>query len=183
MALPVAGSTWRSRDHRIAFASIEAINLWNQYCREYFLSVALGTIDAGGNPVTLASSRSFANEESAIAWATQQVARGDVYIGEPRWRTPTVWSRVMQKLGSSVQMNVTLATGLTTSAFGDLPKFRNFYAHRCRDTADKAKAVARRNFKAMTNPTDYLLDGVATTRVSILVDWIDDLYSAVDLTA
>ena len=59
----------------------------------------------------------------------------------------------------------------------------NFHAHRCHDTADKARAVGRRQFIALAHPTDILLASAATSRVSVLVDWIDDLYSAVDLTS
>jgi hypothetical protein len=89
----------------------------------------------------------------------------------------------MTSLGSSVLPNVTLATGLTSDAFSDLPTFRNFYAHRCRDTAMRTRDLARAYVLSLRlHPSDILLSQKASTNISIIADWVDDIYAAVDLT-
>jgi hypothetical protein len=183
LALASAHRSWRERDQAMAFVAIEALNTWHQYCRHYFLSCALGTIDRGGTAITNTSAPAFRTESDAIKWAQTQVPKKHLYLGEPRWRTPTVWTRVMRRMGSSASAKADLAAGIATSVFVDLPRFRNFYAHRCRDTAIKARAMSRRKSIGTTgHPTDMLLATPAKASVPLVVDWLDDLYAAVDLT-
>jgi hypothetical protein len=182
MAVVSPSTPWRDIDQRIDLVAVGAINLWHQYCRQYFLSCALGTADGGGLVVSNASG-TFVSEGAAMAWARTEVAGSEQYLGEPRWRDPAVWFKVMNALRSSAMPGVILASGLPTDAFSNLPAFRNFYAHRCRRTALRTHDFkARHLVRSGPHPTDILRGARATTKFSVIEDWLDEIYAAIDLT-
>jgi hypothetical protein len=178
-----SGAPWREVDGRIALVTIGALNLWHQYCRQYFLSCALGTADRNGAAVANGVS-TFPTEGAALTWATSKVSSTERYMGEPRWRDPAIWLKVMHELRTSMEPNVLLVAGLATDVFADLPAFRNFYAHRCRQTAKRAAEFRTRNIiVSRPHPTEILRASRASTTYSIIVDWLDEIYAAIDLTA
>jgi hypothetical protein len=178
-----ASTPWREVDQRIAFVATGTLNLWHQYCRQYFLSCALGTTDRFGAPVANAVG-TFVSEGAALAWARNEVADGEQYMGEPRWRDPAVWFKVMNALRTTAMPGVVLVSGLQTDAFASLPAFRNFYAHRCKKTALRTHDFKSRHLvKSGPHPTDILRGARSTTTYSVIEDWLDEIYAAIDLTA
>ena len=174
---------WRDRDRRTSFASIEALNLWHQYCRHYYLSCAFGAVNAAGNRVALVV-MPFKSERTAITFAASQFKPSQLTGDEPRWRDPASWLVAMDALCGAGFTPVAAATGVSTDAFSDLPRFRNFYAHRSRGTALRAKALATKYvLSTRLHPTDILLAQRPGAGASVLVGWLDDIYRAVDASS
>src|SRR5207253_434977 len=58
-------------DRRVAFATIEAANVWNFFCRSFYLSCAFGARDGAG--VRVVGGQRFRTTQDALWFAIQQV--------------------------------------------------------------------------------------------------------------
>lgn len=142
------------RDRLCAHAVIETANLWDQFCRSYYLSAVYGAIDTTGQPLCTGHDR-HRSYSSAIDNAVKVVnpsfhARRTsagrpqwTQRDEPDWKSRSVFRRIMQSVNPSNMPAITLAMGVTTRAFDVLPPMRNYFAHRGEDTGIKSRALSR----------------------------------------
>ena len=99
---------------------------------------------------------------------------------EPTWHDPTVLLRLVRELNCSSLPQVTTALGYATTAFKDLPVFRNFFAHRNEGTAAKTANVARRcTLSPALRPSEILCARRAGRPQSVLSEWLDDLHNVI----
>jgi hypothetical protein len=163
------------------------LNLWFVFSRTYFLSCVLSPLRENGTHVTCNSSIRTFNDainqaKIAINWRRQY---------EPPWGKTQIFIDSYNAIGCSNHQDIQNAFYIQISnnqydVFEDLPKFRNFYAHRNEDTANEALKIARHysipTIPANNHPTKMLLQPTYRRPQSCLIlDWIDDIINTVDL--
>lgn len=166
-------------DRRVAYCAIEADTLWHNFSRSLFLSVALGTRDSAGTVRHQAGS--LTSEGAALVYAARfkspKFAGANVqWRDEPVWRDPRTLTRLLARMQATNLGTVTGALSVQTDLFTDLYVFRHFYAHRGRDTAARACALAPRyGIFGVDHPTVVLVGQRRGGSNSVLLDWLDDL--------
>lgn len=70
-----------------------------------------------------------------------------------------------------------MALSVSTRVFDDLPKFRNFYAHRNEESAKKAVDLARHYYVigGAKSPTEALATPALKRTQPLILDWLDDM--------
>ena len=136
-------------DRLVAFLTIEALNLWSCFCRTYYLSCVLNAKTVQGGRITVGNvavrTVDEATEHAVRKFKPWLKGPGPFERrDEPPWHDPTVLLRLVTDLKCSALAQVTIALGQPSTAFSDLPVFRNFFAHRNEDTARKTANIARR---------------------------------------
>lgn len=169
-----------NHDRRVAFVSVEAANFWSQFCRCYFLSCALQARRMAGGRVS--TSIRLNNVEDALTVAVQYKDPRKTGTGpwnwsdEPTWRKPTTVTNLLSRIGASNYSQVQAAFGYSTTVYTYLPAVRNFFCHRCKETADKLVPLARSTrMPSRSRATDILCSASPTATQSLLCEWIDDL--------
>lgn len=171
----------------IAFATIEALNMWGMFARAFFLSCALGARDPNG--ARIVTNAPIANYDDAITFAVHaakpqlRAKKGPwTHWDEPTWHDTHIFLSLMTQLSPNNLGSITGAMGYPTTVFRDLPTCRNFFAHRCEATAVKVSRVARRNgINPSLRPMDVLSSRLAQRPQNVLADWIDDLRTIIEL--
>jgi hypothetical protein len=184
----VLGAPTPDLDRRTAYVVIEAHATWSSFCRSFFLATAYGGRDASGSHV-LPRRAWLASEDAAITvavWAVDPSMRGKPgpwqARDEPRWHEAPDFRKAISSLGSTNAGTVSAALALAPSSLQQLTTFRNFYAHRGRETSRKAQNIARRHLmKPNRHPTKILNDYPPRRPQSLLAELIDEIDAVVSL--
>lgn len=111
-------------DRAVAWAIIEADNLWAGFLRAYYLSAAIHARTASGGKIRL-SSAAFPDLQSALKFAARLkdpkfkksiVSRRD----EPAWHNTTDFLKLLQKIGASNLPRVQAGLAYGTTFFNHL---------------------------------------------------------------
>jgi hypothetical protein len=173
--------SFRIADGTLSCVVVQTQAVWSEFVRAYYLSLLLSPYDSSGRRIKIANA-ALRNEYDAItalilhlrlrnktkpAWSR---------IEEPRWHKPSTLTSGCQLLGSPTLQKVIAAVSIGSSVFDDLPRFRNFYAHRNEETARDAVAL-RVNYGIglVSHPSSILLSYVPGRPQTIVEDWLDDL--------
>src|SRR5205823_2817708 len=132
--------------------TIELLNTWTNFVRSFYLSCCLNAkpefsprIGVTGLPLRTA-------EVLAIDTAIQ-ITKPSLYLkhtpgapwsrrDEPSWHDPRTLLKLSQSLGFSNEADIQAAVSINPRVLLDLPVFRNFFAHRNRDTFLSAQRLA-----------------------------------------
>jgi hypothetical protein len=175
-------------DRAVAWAVIEALNLWSGFLRAYYLSATIHAKTTSGKRIVLASA-AFPDIRAALRFAAQVknpkfsktlVSRRD----EPTWHNTGDFLRLLQRIGASNLPRVQAALAYSTTFFNHLPTIRNFYAHRCDDTFRKAGNVGIRlglATKPSLHATEIMCTRLPKRPQNIATDWLDDIGNVIDL--
>lgn len=184
----LGGAIGLDEDARLAWAVIEARNLWAGFLRAYYLSGAIRTRTRSGRPVRF-TSVSFPNLNSALRFAIKvknpafkkaTLTRYD----ELPWHNTRDFVAVQRKAGASnlAQVYAAIAAG---SAFPQpLTTLRNFYAHRCDETFLAAAQVGVKlglATKPELRACKILCSRLPKRPQTVLTDWLDDMANVFDL--
>ena len=177
----------RELDRAISFVTVELLNTWANFSRSMYFSVCLGTRDTSGGRVT--TQTAFTDFHHAQHHAAQlfkpktQLVPGRIsHREEPNWLEPNILQKLLSDIGASNEQVVIGALSVPTRAFKDLPSIRNFYAHRCQNTAEKAANIGRNyGAGASLHPTQLCLSYAPNRPQSILRDWIFDVRSVMQV--
>lgn len=184
-ALPVSGSS----DRVVSWATIEANNLWAEFLRAYYLSGSIGTRAPSGNAIRF-TAVTFPDKQAALRYAIKVlkepnfkkpvVRRRD----EPAWHDVNNFIKLTGKVGISNVAQVQAALSYSTSFFEFLTPFRNFYAHRCAETCERAAAVGVA--LGMTSTARLRASVILCSRLphhseSVLTEWLHDMEAVMDL--
>lgn len=185
---PLSLPTTPEADRSIAWAIIEADNLWAGFLRAYYLSATIHAKTVSGGRITL-SSATFRDVQSALKFAAQQkdpkfkkrvVSRRD----EPAWHNTVDFLKLLQRIGASNLSRVQAALAYGTTFFSHLRTIRNFYAHRCDDTSRKAGNVGIRLGLSATpslHATQIMCARLPRRPQNVATDWLDDIGNVIDL--
>lgn len=173
-------------DRLVAYTTIEALNLWAQFSRAFYLACCFGAVSRSGQPVSVAIY--FGTRDDALTHAVRTMGSsrksGPPWTrrDEPTWHDPNVVLKLLGSLKASNLGNVQGAFGYQTRVFRDLPTVRNFYAHRNEETARKVGTLARRfGQSSRRRPTELMCTRLGNRPQTILADWLDDIRNVVVL--
>jgi hypothetical protein len=172
----------------LSYVTIEGLNLWTMFARCYFLSSALKARTSNGPRVVIAVG-GINTQNDALTFAVYQERPRFVgmtgpwaYWQEPTWRNPVAFDRVMAALKPSNLGNLRKGLAYPTTALDDLPVFRNYYAHKGRNTALQARSIARKYaLSPAMRPSELLCSRGPGRPQSLLADWLDDVRNIVEL--
>lgn len=175
------------RDKDFAYVVIEAQNLWANFLRSYLLSCLFSPRRIRGDRVALGNAMIRLPGDLLHAAAKAQkgptAAAPTARREEPAWHDVNVFLRTCQDIQCSHLIDVQTALSVSTRAFYDIPVFRNFYAHRNEESAQKALALARKQYLITTvrHPTDALATPALKRPQALILDWLDDLDVVMEL--
>jgi hypothetical protein len=172
----------------VAWAMIEALNLWAGFLRAYYLSATIHARTLSGVKITL-SSASFSDLQAALRFAVQlqdprfkksTISRRD----EPAWHNVGNFLKLLRYVGVSNLARVQAGLSYSPTFMNHLPTIRNFYAHRCDDTFRRAGNVGIRLGLSATptlHATDIMCARLPKRPQNIATDWLDDIGNVIDL--
>jgi len=171
----------------ISHVTIEVLNTWANFSRVYFLSCTVLAWRESGFRVMLSnqSIRTFSDAIDACMrrcktslWKKGGWSRRD----EPPWHKPETLIKSCYEIGCSNYLDIQNAFSLPTKVFENLPKFRNFFAHRNYDTVGEAKLIAHQySIPVHRHPTEILCTPAYGRPQVLILDWIDDIRLTVEL--
>ena len=175
-------------DRAVAWAIIEADNLWAGFLRAYYLSATIHAKTVSGGKIALTSA-AFPDLQSALKFAARLkdpkfrkpvVTRRD----EPAWHNTADFLKLLQRVGASNLPRVQAGLAYGTTFFNHLRTIRNFYAHRCDDTSRKAGIVGIKLGLSATpslHATQIMCTRLPKRPQNIATDWLDDIGNVIDL--
>lgn len=170
----------------LSYVVIEAANLWSQYSRCYFLSIAIGATDATGRCTVVAPAASLLDAEDLAVHAihpSQRSATGPwSRRWQPDWQSRKALLDSLRYVRSSLYADVDTALSLPTRVLLDLPTVRNFYAHKGQRAARSVTTIHRHYGITRSMPPHELLCSVPPARSdSLLNEWLADLSAILGL--
>jgi hypothetical protein len=179
--------SWADLDQRYSYVTIEALNLWCNFSRAYFLSFVLSPYREGGEVISIGrpgiSSYQDALDLIMLKLRPKVFQRGNwTRRDEPPWHVPKTLMDCCGELQCSNIDDIVNAFSIRSSVFKHLPLFRNFYAHRHNLTARAAIDVARSySIPAFNHPTKVLQEAAYSRPQPLIFDWLDDISSVAEL--
>lgn len=157
--------------------AIDLMNWWHNAARCYILSCAVGARSASGSMIR--SALGLASEDEYLAAAITAKGRGPrgaIRRTEPDWKNPAVMIDLAKELKLTNEPDVARAFSFGFSSFGDLPVFRNYFAHRNRATRTRAMQLAPQyGTSAYAKPSDVLRSAPWGAASSVLEQWIAEI--------
>lgn len=192
--LPRIGSS-RNQKYCVSYCVIELVDLWATFVRSFYASSALGATRADGAHVTCA--QRFVDADDAYRWAAswrffrtkagrRPGAKAPPYNmqNEPSWQWPTNISGIASALRLSNEPAILVAIARANPGIEHLIAFRNYFAHRNRETVAKARDVL---YKYAVTPAPSIEESlhifVPRTAASLIEILISDLHDVIDLLA
>jgi len=166
----------------LANTTIEALNTWNNFSRSFYLSCTLNPRAVNGNRIT--TTVVTANFNDAIGCATllskPNITPNPYGIWdrryEPTWHDSNIFLRVCRHIGCSNIDNIVDGLSGGQTFFSDLSTFRNFYAHRNQQTANKAMNKSLRySISATLRPSEALRSFPINETSTLLEKWLDEI--------
>lgn len=167
--------------------TIDLLNYWQNVARAYFVSCSLGALTVTGTPVW---SRSFVATESvavAVAIRAAGLRRQPRQDGTWHRRSEPTWASPDVLVSSAWSAHLTNASVIESAfqggfdVFGDLPVFRNYFAHRNRETRAAAMQLAPKyGVGANEKPSSVLSQVPVGGGPSVLETWIGDIRTTVE---
>lgn len=161
---------------------IELLNTWSNFSRAYMISCCMGARTESG--VKVASQIGFTSEDAAIGHMLTRFKRtaSSTPSGawnrrdEPAWHSPDklIILASHARLSNEQEINNSLSSGFTV--FTDLPKIRNYFAHRNRETRTIAMSLAPKyGVSALGKPSELVLHAPSGQTDTVLETWTTDI--------
>ncbi len=172
----------------ISHATINLLNLWNNFSRAYYLSCMLQARLETGQRITVAFPGLTYNDAIGVAvrifrpHATPNAAGVWDKRDEPKWYVRDDMLRISQHALGPHDAHVQAAFSLSSRVFLDLPVSRNYFAHKNQQTSRTASDLATQyTIPATRRPSQVLLSRPAGRPQPLIDEWIDDLLNAAEL--
>jgi hypothetical protein len=192
--LPASPDTWTAADQRaLSYAIIEAANLWESYCRSFYISSALQAREASGQRVQLTYGAPIRTPDEAITAAVHRIdpsLRGTPGPYEPRdepdWQGQL--RTCLSNLGASNLPKVERAVGLLPEALNHLRTTRNYFAHKGERNAKKVRSLhSKYGLLNPVHPVELLFSPARSkkgfqTGEPVILRWFGVLYRTIRLT-
>jgi hypothetical protein len=176
----------RADANTVRYLAIEAVNTWALFMRSYYLASATGAWLADGTRVTgpgVQGDQGRALTASVLAVNRGLRRRGGPWRqrNEPNWMDPAIINRLMTANGLSNARGFTNALGIGTGANFRLITFRNFVAHRGRESAVKVRRMIRQvGIRSSSDPLELPFHRIPGRPVTAITDWLIELHSIVE---
>ena len=187
LAVTAQGMEDKCRDKLISHVCINVQNTWAEFCRAYALSTVRVPVRRGGQSIVLGDCG--IRTEADVVVAAMKRLKSHIYQrgtwtrrDEPPWHDPNTLLHTLGDMKASNIEDLRSAFSLGSRVFDDLPVFRNFYAHRSEDTAEKARRVAYRyGIPVREHPTAILCRTSPGASQPVILEWMDDLWATVQM--
>lgn len=168
-----------SDDRLVAFVTTECLTLWSNFARSFYLSCMHGAKRISGGRVAVAGVAVNSNSDALNFSRLQFPYRRK---NEPIWHEPKTLVKLFQAAGASNLTQVQAALSVSPKVFKELPAIRNFFAHRCEETAKNAASLARRlGVGVGLRPCEIMCAQLPGRPQGVLADWIDDIRNAIEV--
>lgn len=166
----------------VAYCVLEAANLWSEYLRSLYLSIALGARDVSGVVIPIGLQRPLRVQDALTpAILGLRTNRSGplppwTHRDEPFW--PAQITRAVQtlRIPRLTIARVGNALSIGSRAPTDLRTCRSHYAHKTESTAKKVLALgASYQIATPSRPSDILLAVQPGRPQNVLSDWLADL--------
>lgn len=171
----------------ISYVTISALNVWSNICKWYYISCTLGTKSISGAHIAAPGRLADANAAIGIAVryykpsARLQISGEWQGRDEPAWHVPSVVIDVFGAASIPTQNHVKSSFSLGFTVFDDLPTFRNYFAHKNRETRALAMRKAPRYLIVANKPSEVLAAAPVGRTDSLLETWIHELRTTLDM--
>lgn len=193
---PPRPNEWSLADQRaMSYVVIEAANLWEGYCRAFYLSTALRARNYTGHRVTLTYGQPIRSPTDAITVAvhlndSRMRKRSGPWTprDEPDWSNGGFLRKVLRHLGADNLDEVDRAVGLLPGALADLRRTRTYFAHKSERSSQSVAGLAREyGFTLPLHPMTLLWSpSPRRLRPSaadpVVIRWLDVLYRTLRMT-
>lgn len=174
------------RDVALTSVTIEAADCWNSFLRAYYLSVARTAWTSSGAKIRFTTA--FPNSDAAIRFALNsyriRVPAGALLRrNDPPWHDTRQYLRLLQNAGAPNLPAIAAAFGHQTLFFRYLPTVRNFYAHRCEETFNKAARLGIEigiSTRLNMHPNETLSYIATGKPCGVMTDWLYDMEWVMD---
>ncbi len=178
-------------NREISYVVIELHTAYSNFARAYFLSCILKPTTISG--VKIVCNPTIGNFIDAIdasmkacrnrTWVSARGNKNWTQRDEPSWHQPSILINSSQEIDCSNQTDISSAFSVPTSAFEDLTKFRNFFAHRNKNTMKIALGVASQYGISTTpnHPVKILCSPSLGRSQALILDWFDDINLVIEL--
>lgn len=181
---------------------IELTNLWDQFARSYYFSLAFGarcgsvrrlcsgpgvtrkTIDEAIDNAILVT-----NPVKHQRMRASKSFSGWSFRDEPDWKVRAVLLKAIQSLQPTNIGQITSGLSIQSIAFDNLPVFRNFFAHRGSTAGKKVVNLSQTllvnqglmptTYRSSSIPVETLLAYLPGSNLSLLETWIADVRNTV----
>ena len=176
-------------DMLVSDACIGLLNTWSNFARAYYLSCFLLPRREGGGRITVAgaftafSFNDAIDHSIAILRPYKKPRGGGVWDSrdEPTWHEASTLLKLSSSIGCSNSKDISDGLAGAPQVLRDLPTFRNFYAHRNRNTWESAMRLRHGyGIIARDRPTSVLLSCAYGRPQPLLLDWVSELKDAVE---
>lgn len=177
----------KGHDRVLGFSVLEAQNTWTNFARSFLLSPLVGARRRSGARVT--SANAAATTPGQILQIAVRACKGPLAAApvdrrdEPAWHDVANFHRACQALALSNLTQIQAALSLPTRVLVDMPSFRNFYAHRNEETAERAIRLVQRQYLIAggAHPSEVLMLPARARPQALIFDWLDELDVMIDL--
>lgn len=179
----ISSNSGREADTVLAYVTIETLNTWRNFIRSFYLSCTLSPKTVNGKKITIICS-TVTNFHDAIGFAISLCKpRIPFYPGgawnrrdEPTWHDPNSIIKICTGIGCSNIAEIQSAFSGGVTVFKDLPVFRNFYAHRNKESEKAAMQTALTySISNILKPSEILLSPPLGKTQVLLIEWINEL--------
>ena len=185
--LATPGLAAKAAERNVALCLLDAQSTWSLFVRSFFISCFIGAKRGGGSRVTI-TAPGPRTPTDAIRWAAvtndpRLAHRARIGpLDEPRWHLGNTLLRLAQSGGFSNEPQIQIAFSVPGPAFDDLPKVRNFYAHRSQHTAKTAKTLLKKYGLPATLRAGEIAGHPHVTRPGSIAEyWVAQIISTVRL--
>jgi hypothetical protein len=177
--------TRRQRESRVLIGAlcVDLLNQWSNFSREFFFSVVHGTWSASSGDISV-TKIAPGDRRTAIDLAvrTNNAAKNRRPAGtpwerkdEPKWYVHADLRRALDAIGATNLAQFDRAFALGVRAHRTLPAFRNYFAHKNRDTSDAARNMFVQYMIPDRLPTEGLCTVPFNASEVLFLDWITEL--------
>lgn len=176
-----------ARDRQLAHVLVETQNLWANFVRSYLISCLFSARRVNGQKVTLHNA--MVQLPGHLLHMAAKAQKGPLAPApttrreEPSWHDVSVFVRTCQAIQCSHLADIQAALSIQGRACYDLPTFRNFYAHRNEESAQKALNLARTQYLIVgpRHPSEALSVPAKARPQPLLLDWLDEIDAMMEL--
>lgn len=169
---------------RAAFVTIEGLNLWSEFARDYLRCALYHDATRSGKPLTTRFPRGTPLEQALRQIPSvlrkkpgSQLTR----MHEPAWHSRRYFLKTARLAGLSTVLEVQAAFALPIRFTEDLHIARNFFAHRNAETAAGVRRLGGRYaILRVGHPCDLILGTEPGRPVVVLEDWLAEVEIVVD---
>lgn len=168
-----------------SYLIIESFSCWSGLNRSAFLSCAMGA----RHPVhgRIRTPHGILNAQEALdraVWFKDARKAGQSrrwsHRDEPGWGDQRAVSAAFAKLDPTNLGDLRSAWSVPTDVMNDLPTFRNYYAHKSQESAEKvSRLLPKYGVPSGKNPTQALLHRNPFHSTPMLLNWLYDLRNVI----